>query len=344
VEIRYDAKGRMLFESFEVGDDFRSEKVCTYADGPKTGTCVKSIGPEPQAVETEVTQFDADGRRVEQRFYKGASTATADLAGRVDYQWRSEGCPSVPNWVRYGRGDEAIGRHVVECDGEGRATLRRWYGWMYGGKQLSRALAERLSMEHESEHDVDRGVRRVTKRSRELRDDGLSEAWAPVQLSVDTLDVQGQIIERRTQTVEAVGDTGRSSGDEIEIYDYSCWGGTSDSSSKGQSAIEQAKAMKAKAAPLIKILTGRWNFVADDGDKMVFLLQQGKLGIVEKGEYSEVAATVVGVGQKHLTLRIKPPAGSDEAPLRFDVRLIDEKSIIVSMPGKPSQKGRMYVR
>ena len=37
---------------------------------------------------------------------------------------------------------------------------------------------------------------------------------------------------------------------------------------------------------------------------MVFLLEQGKLGIVDKGEYSEVAATVLRVDQTSLTIRV----------------------------------------
>ena len=330
----YDAKGRPLETRFAL-DDYKYTTVCSYDDGSKMGTCVRREGDSVS--ETRVSRYDADERLVEVREYRGATTEASGLRARTVLQWRSDRCPLHPDRVSYGDAGASIGRFTAECDADGRVTRERWYGQSLSPGEWKKP--DLLVREERTEYDDERQTQTSTVYTRDEGDDALQTR--PDLVRTVILDDYGQAREARMRVLPKGGDP--APGDRVTVYDYGCWGEKA-AETKGVGAAQEAKALKTLARPMMRSLAGRWNFVADDGEKMVFLLEQGKIGIVDKGEYSEVAAAVLRVDRKSLTLRVSPPAGTTEAPLTFEVRMIDDKSIVVSTPGQPDKKGRMYVR
>ena len=337
---RYDARGRIVHQTFEYKGELHTKTVCTYDGTAMQGTCVVTRKGRSEK-EIRVTQFDAQGLAVSMRAYEGTRIAPQALSGREDYLWRSDRCPSIANIVRYGLDGLKIGRVDHECDRQGRLLRTRWFGTPFTFDAPEDP--DRLEREVRYDYDDDRRLYEATTRARDGDGEADADGLKVVSMETSKYDEYGQVVEQRQSAL-----TGTTQGDvqgppRLTLHDYDCWTASGESS-KGQPSIERAKAIKAKAGPMIKAIAGRWNFVADEGEKMVFLLDQGKLGIVERGQYDEVAATVIAAGDKTLTLSVSPPPGSDEAPLRFEVRLIDDASLVVSTPDAPEQKGRMYVR
>ena len=117
-------------------------------------------------------------------------------------------------------------------------------------------------------------------------------------------------------------------------------------SAKGSEAGKTSTATTSPVADsdLVDALSGRWNYVGSESEKIVFRLTDGKVGFTQQGEFSEFSAKVVAATDDSLTLAVSPPPGVADPPGRLLVRRIDESTIVINPPDKPQEKPRMFTR
>ena len=337
VTTRFDDRGRRV-ETKTLRGQVGYVSRCTYDDKAKSAACFNEL--EGVVHSREEMQFDADGRNIETRLFGRSDGDALRLRSRYVNHWSSDGCPNEPKTVRYLAHDPAtaVGRSVPECDAEGRLVVSRMYGTLYGETSDPPVPVSVVVREKRYEYDDAGGYVGAS-----------IDLASPLSAGVDgqadelhemTLDRFGHVLETRERHIRPQpADSHEPAKVRVSRFDYGCWGGDS-----APATAPSDEEIAARAAPVIKALAGRWNFAADAGDKLVFMLDEGKLGVVEKGEYSEVAAKVVDATPTTVTVLIAPPPKTHEPPLRMTVRLIDATSIVLSTPDRPEKKGRMYVK